>query len=65
MSESDYYNFLRGRVIYNFNELVMYIYLDRKLFKKYIVKKIKYVFFLFEVKIIFLIDFYYKCFKNI
>ncbi|MGJ8482521.1 hypothetical protein E5N72_00020 [Pseudoalteromonas sp. MEBiC 03607] len=65
LSESDYYNFPRGRVIYNFNELVTYIYLDRKLFKKHIVKKIKHAFSLFEVKTIFLTDPHYKCFKNI
>jgi hypothetical protein len=42
---SDYYNFPRGRVIFNTKLNTSYVYLDKKSFKKHIVNEIKVKFF--------------------
>ncbi|MFY8328151.1 hypothetical protein [Pseudoalteromonas sp. ZZD1] len=38
---TDYYNFPRGRVVFNFNLHTSFIYLDKRLFKKHILNDIK------------------------
>lgn len=62
---SDYYNFPRGRVIFNTKLNTSYVYLDKKLFKKYIVKEIKANFYLLDRKVKFFTDPHYHCFASI
>lgn len=64
LHNTDYYNFPRGRVVFNSNLQTSFIYLDKKLFKKHIVNGIKVNFDLANTNIKFFTDPHYNCFNS-
>ena len=65
LDNTDYYNFPRGRVVFNAEQNTSYVYLDKNLFKKHIVKKIKANFSLLDTNVRFFTDPHYNCFGSI
>lgn len=65
LDSTDYYNFPRGRVVFNVEQNTSYVYLDESVFKKRIVKKIKANFSLQDTDDRFFTDPHYNCFSSI
>lgn len=65
LANTDYYNFPRGRVVFNTKQNTFHVYLDKSLFKKHIVKDIKANFSLLHTKVKFFTDPHYNCFGSI
>lgn len=62
---TEYYNFPRGRVVFNFNLQTSLIYLDKKIFRKGVVKTITSKFHLKNTAFKFFTGSHYSCFKSI
>jgi len=65
LANTDYYNFPRGRVVFSAKQNTSYVYLDKGVFKKHIVKDIKANFNLPDTMVRFFTDPHYNCFSSI